>query len=186
MQKRQRTFEQLEPRHLCTVSPFDVTGDGVITPADVVAEIGNANSGHAVPLDVLRIINHINAYGSNTPGEYPIVGTLPAGDTLGRIQYDATRPTAVEIAVFAQGTSAFPEIENPVLVDSDGNETFGVRSQPGSSLPRWVFRPVVDGAGVLTLRGTVEIPVTIWGMTTFWDTVANRPMARGLELSRLV
>jgi len=176
------TFERLENRYLCAVSPFDVTGDGRITPEDVLAEIGNANAGQAAPIDVLRIINHINAYGNNTQGEFPIVGTLPAGETLGRIQYDATRPTAVEITVF----SMWSPIRDAVLIDSDGNETPGVWSQPGTGFERWTFNPVVDGVGVLTLRGTVEGPATIWGVTTFWDTVANRPIARGMELARLI
>jgi len=182
MQKRQRTFEQLEPRHLCTVSPFDVNLDGVITPQDVVAQIGNVNAGQAAPIDVLKIINHINAYGTNTPAEYPIIGTLPAGETLGRIQYDATRPMAVEITVF----SMWLPIRDAVLIDSDGNETPGLWSQPGTGFERWTFRPVVDGIGVLELHGVVEAGKTnIWGMTMFWDALANRPTAKGLDLARL-
>jgi hypothetical protein len=164
------------------VSPFDVNLDGAITPQDVAVQIGNVNAGQAVPLDVLTIINYINVNGNNTPAEYPIVGVLPAQDTLGRIQYDATRPTAVEITVF----SMWLPIENAVLIDSDGNETPGVWSRPGTGFERWTFRPVVDGTGVLTLHGTIDSGATqIWGMTRFWDEVKDRPTVRGLDLARI-
>jgi len=176
-------FEMLERRDLCTVSPFDVNLDGRITPADVIVEIGNANAGLAAPIDVLRIINHINAYGNNTQGEFPIVGVLPAGETLGRIQYDATRPTQVEIAVF----STWLPICDAVLIDSNGSEIPGEWSKPGTGFERWTFRPIVAGVGVLSLHGTIEPGNTrVWSLTTFWDTLTNRPVAKGLNLTELV
>ena len=175
-------IEYLEWRLLCSVSPFDVTGDGLITPADVLTQIGQVNAGDpgVTPLNVLRTINYINVYGTETPAVFPVTGSLPAGESLGRITYNAIRPTVAEINVMASR-----KITDPVLVDMDGFETRPIICRDAGGNLLCVFRPIVDGAGFLSLQGAVDGPVTIWGWAAAWDAVNYLPTVRGFDLAKV-
>lgn len=64
-------LEQLEPRYMACGDPMaDVTGDGIVSPADVIQIVNalNAESGtNYRPVDALRAVNVINRDGAGAP-----------------------------------------------------------------------------------------------------------------------
>jgi hypothetical protein len=173
-----------------------VNHDGWITPADALAQVNAINAGTqgVYPIDVLRCINYINQYGTETRSDFPIGAAVPVpspmpGESvvLGRIAYSAARPITETVDIVLTRTNTSTDINDIRLVDQDGFETLPTSVEKIHSLLLFRFTVPLVGSGELTVRGRVTSgPATVVCWAPAWDAVRDVTTIAGFELSRVV
>ena len=123
-------------------NPYDVNGDGGVTPLDALILINYINTdgdGGVTPLDVLVVINYINAQQQGTAGEGESVTT-------------ATATSAIEIPVVPAGFT-LPAMESH-WVDAEPSASAPSVGQLDDGLPG-VWSTPDTWTGALPERGLV-------------------------------